>query len=39
MLEDIGLPVIARKIVWLKDDGTYQIIETPDISDRLRRYL
>ena len=39
MLEDIGLPVIARKIVWLKDDGTYQIIETPDISDRLRRCL
>ena len=36
MLEDIGLPVIARKIVWLKDDGTYDIIDTPCISDVLR---
>lgn len=36
MLEDIGLPVIARKIVWLKEDGTYEIINTPSISDILR---
>ena len=39
MLEDIGLPVIARKIVWLKDDGTYELIDTPDISDILRRTI
>lgn len=39
MLEDIGLPVIARKIVWLKEDGTYEIIDTPNISDILRRCL
>ena len=39
MLEDIGLPVIARKIVWLKDDSTYEIIDTPCISDSLRRCL
>lgn len=39
MLEDIGLPVIARKIVWLKDDGTYDIIDTPCISDVLRECL
>ena len=36
MLEDIGLPVIARKIVWLKDDGTYEIVEVPDIVDSIR---
>lgn len=39
MLEDIGLPVIARKIVWLKDDGTYELVNTPDISDILRRTI
>jgi hypothetical protein len=39
MLEDIGLPVIARKIVWLKDDGTYELVDTPDISDILRRTI
>ena len=39
MLEDIGLPVIARKIVWLKDDGTYDIIDTPCISGVLRECL
>lgn len=39
MIEDIGLPVIARKIVWLKDDGTYDIVDIPDISDRLRSCL
>ena len=39
MLEDIGLPVIARKIVWLKDDRTYEIVDTPDVSDSLRNIL
>lgn len=39
MLEDIGLPVIARRIVWLKDDGTYQLFDTPNITDTLRQNL
>ena len=39
MLEDIGFPVISRKIVWLKDDGTYEIIDTPDITTTLRDFL
>ncbi len=39
MLEDIGLPVIARKIVWLKEDGTYETVKTPRISDLLRGCL
>ncbi len=39
MLEDIGLPVIARRIVWLKDDGTYELFDTPDISDLIREHL
>lgn len=39
MLEDIGLPVIGRKIVWLQDDGNYQMIGVPDVSSILRDVL
>lgn len=39
MLEDIGIKVIARRIVWLKDDGTFQMIPVPDVSERLRAVL
>jgi hypothetical protein len=39
MLEDIGLPVISKRIVWLKEDGTYQIIEVPNIVEVLRSAL
>jgi hypothetical protein len=38
-LEDIGLKVIARRIVWLKDDGTYELIGLNDVTDRLRAVL
>lgn len=38
-LEDIGLKVIARRIIWLKDDGTYELIALPDVTDRLRGVL
>lgn len=38
-LEDIGLKVIARRIVWLKDDGTYELIPLGDVTDKLREVL
>jgi hypothetical protein len=38
-LEDIGLKVIARRIVWLKDDGNYELIPLNDVTDRLRSVL
>lgn len=38
-LEDIGLKVIARRIVWLKDDGTYELIPLQSVTDRLRNVL
>ena len=38
-LEDIGLKVIARRIVWLKDDGSYELIPLPSVTDRLRETL
>lgn len=39
MLEDIGLPVIARRIVWLTNEGKYQMIPVPDVSHLLRAVL
>lgn len=38
-LEDIGLNVISRKLLWLKEDGTYEKINTPDLTDILRKNL
>ena len=38
-LEDIGMKVIARRIVWLKDDGDYELIPLPCVTDRLRETL
>lgn len=35
MLEDIGIPIISHRIVWLKD-AEYQIIPVKSVSDRLR---
>ena len=39
MLEDIGISIIDRKIVWLTNEGTYEIISVPDVSDNLRKVL
>lgn len=39
MLEDIGLKVIDRKVIWLKDNGTYEKISVPDISQLLRNTI
>jgi hypothetical protein len=39
MLEDIGINVLGRRIVWLKDDGSFETVALPDVSDRLRNCL
>lgn len=39
MLEDIGIKVIDRKLIWLKEDGTYEKITVPDVSEKLRKVL
>jgi hypothetical protein len=36
-LEKIGLKVIGKRIIWLKDDETYEIIPAPDISQNIRK--
>ena len=38
-LEDIGLKVIGRRIIWLKDDGTYEKIPLSDVTQKLRKVL
>ena len=38
-LEDLGLKVLARRIVWLKPDGTYEQINVPDVTKRLRKFF
>lgn len=38
MLEDIGIPIMARCIVWLRD-GCYQLVPVPDLSEKLRQTL
>ena len=34
-LKQIGIDVIDRVIIWLKDDGTYEKIKTPDLTEKL----
>ena len=38
-LEGIGLKPIARRIIWLKDDGNYELIPLDDVSAKLRGVL
>ena len=38
-LEDIGLKVIGRIIIWLKEDGDYELIPIDDYTERLRNAL
>ena len=38
MLEDIGIPIISRRIVWLKDNE-YQLVPVVDVSAKLRAVL
>lgn len=38
-LEDIGLKVLTRRIIWLKSDGTYEQITLPDVTDRIRKTM
>lgn len=35
MLENIGYDVIDRRIIWLKEDGTYEKIRVPYIKDKI----
>jgi hypothetical protein len=38
MLMNLGFKVIDRRLIWLKEDGTYDKIALPDITQRLIQY-
>lgn len=38
-LEDIGLKVIARRVIWLKEDGNYELIPLRLLTNELRDAL
>lgn len=38
-LEAIGLTIKGRRVIWLKDDGTYELFSTRDFTDRLKTVL
>lgn len=38
-LNDIGLKVIGRRIIWLKDDETYEVVKVNDVTDKIRQVL
>ena len=39
MLEDIGLNIIEKSLIWLKDDGTYEKIPVENIIHKIRKHL
>ena len=38
-LQNIGMDVVARRLIWVKPDGTYENIRIKDVSDRIREAL
>lgn len=38
-LEDLGFNVIAKRVVWVKTDGTYEIISLPNKTKEVRKFL
>lgn len=38
-LENIGLRIIGRRLVWLKDDGNYELVNIPLVKDQIKAVL
>lgn len=38
-LEQLGLEIVDRNLIWLKEDGTYEKIGTPDLTGKLLKTL
>ena len=38
-IEQLGYDIVDRKIIWLKDDGTYEKISVEDITNDLKKAL
>lgn len=35
-LENIGVHVIDRRLIWLKQDGSYELLKIPEIQDQIK---
>lgn len=38
-LENLGFNVLGRRLVWLKDDGTYETVKVDDVTKEIREYF
>ena len=38
-LMDLGLKIIGREIIWLRDDKNYEVIQVPDYTQKIREIL
>ena len=38
-LMQLGIEVVDRNLIWLKDDGTFEKVPTPDLTDKLIEIL
>ena len=38
-LEQLGYEIADRKLIWLKDDGTYEKVAVPNLTEKLRNVL
>lgn len=36
-LENIGIRVIDRRLIWLKPDGNYELVKVPDIQEEIKK--
>lgn len=36
-LENLGIKILGRRLIWLKPDATYELIPIPNITDRIRQ--
>lgn len=39
MMESVGLNIIDRRLIWLKDDGTYEVRYIPKIDDKIMKIV
>ena len=39
MFESVGLKIVDRRLIWLKDDGSYEVRYIPKIDDKTMDYI